>query len=120
MIEDPPSRGELYWIDPGPIVGAEQRGRRPFLVTSIESMNRAPAKLAIVLPLTTTDWMNPIHIRVEPAESGLPKVSYVMPEMARAYSTLRFGPRVGRVPIDTVDAAARHTAFLIGLGKGRF
>lgn len=120
MTGDAPRRGELYWIDPGTIVGEEQGGRRPFLIASIESMNQAPAELAIVMPLTTTDWMNPIHIRVEPAESGLYKVSYVMPEMARAYSTLRFGPRVGRVSVDTVDAAAQRTAFLIGLGRIRF
>lgn len=107
-------------IDPGPALGGEQAGRRPYLVTSIEPMNRAPAELAIVLPLTTTDWSNPLHVRVEPAESGLSEISYVMPEMARTFSTLRFGRWIGRVPHDTVDAAARHTGVLLGLGEVRY
>lgn len=90
------------------------------MVVSIEPMNRASLEIVIAMPVTTTDWTNPLHIRLEPAESGLPRVSYAMPEMARSFSALRLGRRVGRVPIDTVDAAARHTAVLIGLGRTRF
>ena len=90
------------------------------MVISIEAMNRASFEMVIAMPVTTTDWTNPLHVRIEPAESGLPRVSYAMPEMARSLSTLRLGHRIGRVPLDTVDAAARHTAFLVGLGRARF
>lgn len=120
MAGNRPKRGELYEVDPGPALGSEQAGRRPYLIASIEPMNRAPAGLAIVLPLTTSDWSNPLHVRVEPAESGLSKVSYVMPEMARTFSTLRLGPSIGRVPLDTVDAAASRTSFLLGFGALRY
>jgi mRNA interferase MazF len=120
MPGNQPKRGELYEVDPGPVLGSEQAGRRPYLIASIEPMNRAPAGLAIVLPLTTSDWSNPLHVRVEPAESGLSKVSYVMPEMARTFSTLRLGLPIGRVPLDTVDAAASHTSFLLGFGDLRY
>jgi mRNA interferase MazF len=115
-----PRRGDLYLTDPGPTIGHEQGGRRPFLVLSIEPMNRARLKLVIAAPVTTTDWGNPLHIRLEPAMTGLPRVSYAMPEMARSLSTLRFGPHLGRAPRDIVDAAAQNTAFLIGLGRALF
>lgn len=86
---------------------------------SINAMNRAPAEMAIAVPLTTTEWPSPLHVRIEPSESGLPRVSYAMPEMARSLSTLRLAQRVGRVGVETVNAAARNAGVLIGLGKSR-
>jgi mRNA interferase MazF len=120
MTGAPPKRGELYSLDPGSVIGREQAGRRPYMVISIEPMNRAPLEMVTAIPVTRTDWANPLHVRIEPADSGLPRVSYAMPEMARSLSRLRLGPRLGRAPLDTVDAAARRTAFLIGLGRTRF
>jgi mRNA-degrading endonuclease toxin of MazEF toxin-antitoxin module len=102
-------------LDAGPTMA--QSGRRPYLVASIAAMNSAPAELAVVMPLTTTPWPNSLHVRIDPAESGLPRVSYVMPEMAKTLSLRRFGPFLGSVPLETVDRAARHTGFLIGLGR---
>ncbi len=115
-----PRRGELYMVDPGPTVGGEQRGRRPYLVISVNRMNAAPVGLAIAVPLTTTEWGNGLHVRIEPAESGLPRVSYAMPEMARSLSALRLERRLGRVSVQTVDTTARHAGVLIGLGRTRF
>jgi mRNA interferase MazF len=114
-----PKRGELYRADPGSAVGHEQAGRRPYLVISVDRFNRGPIGLAVVVPLTTTEWPNSFHIRIEPAESGLPRVSYAMPEMARSLSTLRLERRLGRVPLKVVDTAAQRTGVLIGLGKNR-
>jgi mRNA interferase MazF len=88
-------------------------------VISIDAMNKAPAKMAIAVPLTTTEWPSPLHVRIDPSESGLPRVSYAMPEMARSLSTLRLERRVGTVRVEIVDAAARHAGVLIGLGKNR-
>jgi mRNA interferase MazF len=115
-----PKRGDLFLADPGPTVGHEQHGRRPYLVVSIDRMNKGKARLTIAVPLTTTDWSNPLHVRIEPHESGLRRVSYAMPEMVRHFSALRFTRHLGRVPIDTVDTAAKHAGMLIGLGRARF
>jgi mRNA interferase MazF len=119
MVDTSPRRGDLYMTDPDPVVGHEQSGRRPYLVISINPMNRAPANLVIALPLTTTDWTNPLHVRIDPAESGLPRVSYAMPEMVRSLSVRRFQRRVGRVPTETLETAARHAGVLVGLGRTR-
>lgn len=115
-----PKRGELYMTNPGPTIGHERAGRRPYMVISIDPMNRAPLEMVIAVPVTSADWTNPLHVRIEPAESGLPRVSYAMPEMARSISALRLGRRIGRVPLDAVDSAAKHTAFLIAVGSTRF
>jgi mRNA interferase MazF len=119
MLE-PPRRGEVFLADLEPVVGSEQNGRRPFLVLSIRQMNAAPAGLAIGLPLTTTDGSSKLHVRIDPAESGLSRVSYAMPEMVRSVSTLRFRKQVGRVPIETVETASARASVLLGLGRIRF
>jgi mRNA interferase MazF len=115
-----PRRGDVFLADLDPIVGSEQSGRRPFLVLSIRPVNKAPAGLAIGLPMTTTDPSSKLHVRIEPVESGLSRVSYAMPEMVRSVSTLRFHGQVGRIPTGTVETASARTGFLLGLGRTRF
>jgi mRNA interferase MazF len=115
-----PRRGEIYLADLDPVVGREQGGQRPFLVLSILAMSKAPANLVIGLPVTTTEWPNSLHVRIEPAHSGLPRASYAMPEMMRSVSTQHFKRRIGRVPIETFELAANRAGFLIGLGITKF
>ena len=102
------------------MVGREQSGRRPFLILSIRAMNQAAANLVVGLPLTTTDWSSQLHLRIHPAESGLDRISYAMPEMVRSVSTQRFGSRLGRIPPAAVDMASARAGFLLGLGRIKF
>lgn len=112
-------RGDVYLADPDPVVGHEQGGRRPFLVLSINPMNRSPAELTIAVPLTTTDRGNELHTRLEPPEGGLDRVSYAMPEMVRVLSTKRLKRKLGRASPDTLESVARHVGLLIGLARTR-
>ncbi len=112
-------RGEVYLADPDPVAGHEQGGRRPFLVISIDPMNRSAAKLIIAVPLTTTDRGSKLHIRLDPPEGGLSKVSFAMPEMVRILSTIRLKRRLGRASPDAVGVVAKRVGILIGLGRTR-
>lgn len=112
-------RGEVYVGDPDPVVGHEQGGRRPFLVVSISHMNGSSASLAIAVPLTTRDRRNKLHVRVEPPEGGLERVSFAMPEMVRSVSTMQLQRRLGRASPDTVEAVAKRVGLLVGLGRAR-
>jgi mRNA interferase MazF len=116
----PPKRGEIFLADLEPIVGHEQNGRRPFLVLSILQMNQARLDLAIGIPLTTTPRGTSLHVRVEPASSGLDRVSYAMPEMIRSVSTERFSRRLGRVSLETVTTASERVGLLVGLGQTKY
>src|SRR5262245_15688734 len=97
-------RGEVYLADPDPVVGHEQGGRRPHLVISVNPMNRSAAGLLIGVPLTTTDWGSKLHVRLEPPEGGLSRVSFAMPEMARSVSNGRLLAKLGYASPDTVQA----------------
>jgi mRNA interferase MazF len=112
-------RGEVYLADPDPVVGHEQGGRRPHLVISINPMNRSAAGLLIGVPLTTTDRGNELHVRLDPPEGGLTRVSFAMPEMARSVSTARLLAKLGYASADTVEAVAKRLGILIGLGRKR-
>jgi mRNA interferase MazF len=119
-VKRDPQRGEVRYADLGRSAGREQRGRRPVLVVSIDQMNRAPAELVLAVPLTTTYRGIRMHVRIDPEDSGLPRVSYAMPEMLRHLTTERLEGPVGRAPIETVDSVARHVGVLIGLGRTKF
>jgi len=112
-------RGEIYMADADPVLGHEQGGTRPFLLLSINQMNRSPAELVIAVPLTTTDRGSELHARLDPPEGGLPRVSFAMPEMVRVLSTVRLRQRLGRASPDTVEAVANRVGILIGLGRNR-
>jgi mRNA interferase MazF len=112
-------RGEIYLADPDPVVGHEQGGKRPHLVISVNQMNRSVAGLLIGVPLTTTDRDNDLHVRLEPPEGGLNRISFAMPEMARSVSKARLLRKLGYASTDTVEAVAKRVGILIGLGRGR-
>jgi len=112
-------RGEVYIGDPGPVVGHEQEGRRPVLVVSIQAMNQSAARLAITVPLTTTDRGSELHVRIDPPEGGLKRVSFAMPEMVRSTSLDRLGRRIGLASPDTVEVVSKRAGILIGLGRSR-
>jgi mRNA interferase MazF len=114
-----PARSEIYWAALDPVVGRKQAGRRPFLILSVEGFNHTEWQIVIGVPLTTTDWANPSHIRIEPVESGLRRVSYAMPEMVRSISIQRLQRRAGRAPVEAVDLAAKRVAVFTGLGRTR-
>jgi mRNA interferase MazF len=82
-------------------------------------MNRSPAGLAIVVPLTTTDRQNRLHVRLDPPEGGLERISFAMPEMIRSVSTMRLRRRLGWASPDTVETVASRAGLLIGLGRAR-
>ena len=65
------SRGQVYFVNLDPTHGREQAGRRPVLVVSVDSINRLPLVVTVVVG---TDAANlprdyPTNIRVTAADS---------------------------------------------------
>ena len=70
-------RGDLFWADPGPVVGHEQAGHRPVLVLSDEVFN-ARLGVAIVVPVTSRQPRQPYPITFPLSSGGLPKKSWAL------------------------------------------
>jgi len=112
-------RGDVLTGDLDPVVGHEQAGQRPVLVVSINPMNSSAAELILAVPLTTTDRGSELHVRLDPPEGGLTRVSFALPEMVRVLSTRRLRRKLGRASPDTVESVAKRVGILIGLGRTR-
>ena len=104
-------RGEIYYADLSPSVGAEINKRRPVLIVSNDANNRASSTVTI-LPVTSNVLrVYPFEILLTTKQSGLPKDSKAMAQQIRTISKDRLHPAVagalGRDLMQQVDAAIR-------------
>lgn len=90
-----PTQRDVWFADLDPIEGDERDGRRPVVVLSVDAI--AQLKLAVVVPLSTTDRGWPLHLPIDPPETALRERSYAMPEMVRSIATSRLETRWGAV-----------------------
>lgn len=88
-------QGDVVWADPDPTRGSEQAKSRPFVIVSVDQMNAAPIEISIAVPLTRTDFGNPLHLRVDPPEGGLEAISFALPEQMRTLAHERIARRLG-------------------------
>ncbi|HYM45195.1 MAG TPA: type II toxin-antitoxin system PemK/MazF family toxin [Solirubrobacteraceae bacterium] len=108
-----PEQGDVYWADPDPTRGSEQAKSRPFVIVSVDQLNRAPLQLSLAAPLTRTDFTNPLHVAISPPEGGLSQRSFAMPEQLRAISHERLSRRLGRLRPATMEELLRRCRLLL-------
>jgi mRNA interferase MazF len=80
-------------VDFGQPIGHEQAGLRPAVVVGSPTHCRFPIDMALVAPMTTRDRGLDHHVRIDSAESGLNRPSWVRTEEITAVSTERFTRR---------------------------
>jgi len=110
-----PSRGEVWSINLDPVLGREQGGTRPALVISVDRFNQGPADLVVVLPITSKDKKQPIHVALEPPEGGLPVRSFVKCDDVRSISKQRLKRRLGGVAPSTMREVESRLRVLLDL-----
>lgn len=101
------------WADPDPTRGSEQAKARPFIVVSVDPLNRSPLGLSLVVPLTRTDFSNALHLEIKALEGGLRERSFAMPEQMRALSHERVSQRLGKVRPATLTELLRRCRLLL-------
>ena len=104
-------RGDIYYADLSPAVGSEMDKRRPVLIVSNDTNNRA-ATTVTILPLTSkVTRVYPFEVLLNIEDSGLPKASKVQASQVRTISKQRItGEVVGGLSEDLmqlVDAALK-------------
>jgi mRNA interferase MazF len=108
-----PRQGEVIWADPDPTRGSEQARSRPFIVVSVDQLNRSSLGLSLAVPLTRTDFSNALHVQIEPPEGGLRERSFAMPEQLRALSHERVTRRLGELRGATLSELLRRCRLLL-------
>lgn len=115
MSASEPSRGDVWSISLDPTLGREQSGTRPALVVSVDKFNHGPADLIIVLPITSKDKKQPIHVPIKPPEGGLSMLSFVKCEDIRSVSKQRLKQFYGTVSAHTVAEVEKRVRILLGI-----
>lgn len=100
-------------MDLEPTRGREQAGRRPAVAVSVDQLSDGPSGLTIVVPLTTTDHGQRMHVPIDPPNGGVRQRSYAMPEMVRSVSRDRFIERWGMLDDVTLVEIARRVRLLV-------
>ena len=109
-------RGEIWWVDFTPSVGAEIQKVRPAAVMSLDSLGHLD--LRIVIPLTTWrekfarwPWMMPVG---KSALNGLANDSAANVLQVKSVSTDRFREFIGHLSADRVDELAAAISLVVG------
>lgn len=112
-MSEPPRQGDVFWADPDPTRGTEQAKARPFVIVSVDHLNRSPIALSLAVPLTRTDFSNALHLEITPPEGGVRETSFAMPEQLRAISHDRMTRRLGSLRGPTLAEVLRRCRLLL-------
>ena len=115
MIAPEPRRGDVWFVNFDPTIGHEQAGARPALVVSVDKFNHGPAGLVVVLPITSKDKCQPMHVPVRPPGGGLSKLSFITCDNIRAVFKERLRRFCGAVSPATMDEVEMRIRILLGL-----
>lgn len=91
-------RGEIWLYDPDPIMGKEIGKKiRPGIIISNDALNKGPAGLVLIIPLTSVYKGISSHVHIDPSECGLRQQSFALCEQIRAISKQRLIKIIGKV-----------------------
>lgn len=111
-------RGQIYFVDLNPVQGREQAGQRPVLVLSIDSINRLPLVVTVVVGTKGANIARdyPTNVRVSPNESNLPLETVFLCFQIRSLDPKRFpsqpAGQLSEIKMQEVEGAVR---FCLGL-----
>jgi mRNA interferase MazF len=108
------AQGEVWDCELDPVAGHEQADRRPCLVISVDAIGKGPSDLAIVVPISRSNY-NRLDVRIEPPEAGLVAVSHALPYQVATISRRHLAKRRGRVSDQTLIDVITRVRLLIKL-----
>lgn len=112
-----PQRGEVWYVELDPTRGHEQAKKRPSLIISSDVFNKGSSGLVIVIPFTSKNRKNPLHVSIVPPEGGLSMQSYILSEHIRsvAIERLKGDKPIGVISTDTIDLVIEKLYALLDL-----
>lgn len=93
-------RGEIYFADLDPTVGAENQKKRPVLIISNNANNKMAATLTVVPITSVIKKLYPFEVLLESNKTGLSRDSKAQCHQIRTISKLRI---TSSAPIGMVD-----------------
>jgi mRNA interferase MazF len=112
---DKPFRGQVWTADLNPVRGHEQGEQRPALVVSSDRFNQGPSELVAIVPITSKNKKQPLHVAVNPPEGGLTMVSYILCDQLRIVSVDRLKKPLGEMKPETMSLVEDRLRVLLEL-----
>jgi mRNA interferase MazF len=84
-----PNRGEVWFVELDPIVAHEQAKKRPCVIISANKFNHGKSGLVVIVPLTSKNKANPLHVPIASPEGGVLTKSYALCDQLRTVSINR-------------------------------
>lgn len=107
-------RGEIYFVDLNPVKGREQSGQRPVLILSIDSINKLPLVVTVVVGTKGENILRnfPTNVRISAKESGLPMETVFLCFQIRSIDPNRFpeqaAGKISDINLEKIENAVRH------------
>ncbi len=109
-----PKRGQVYWVNLDPTIGAEIKKRRPAVIIQNDVGNQY-SPTTIIAPITSgAEALYPIEVEVKAPEGGLKNDSLVKLDQIRAVDKRRLVKRTGQLNPETMRKVDQ--AILISMG----
>jgi mRNA interferase MazF len=114
----PIKRGEIYFVDLNPVKGREQAGHRPVLVLSVDSINKLPLVITVVVGTKgeniARDYRT--NVRVSSQESGLPIETVFLCFQVRSLDAKRFPVQpAGKLSDEALTKVENAVRYSLGL-----
>lgn len=110
-----PRRGEIWRLDFDPVQGHEQAGMRPALILSDDDFNQLPWRLCVVVPLSTTLRLFPLHVLIQPPEGGCRQPSVILCQHLRSVSLDRLDRKLGSIAPATISEVELRLKSILAL-----
>jgi mRNA interferase MazF len=110
-----PLRGEVWLANFEPAEGHEQGGTRPAVILSANEFNESKSRLVVVVPCTTRDRGNPLHVRILPPDGGLAEARLALTEMVHSISQSRLIKSLGRLSERSINEISGKVKLLLEL-----
>ena len=109
-------RGDIFYADLSPVVGAEQGGMRPVLIVQNDTGNKhSPTVIAAAITSQTSKARRPTHIELNAQSVGLTRDSVILLEQIRTIDKSRLRERMGKLDDNTMTKVDNAIAVSFGL-----
>jgi mRNA interferase MazF len=101
-------RGEIYYANLDPTLGAEIKKKRPVLIISNDANNKAASTVTIIPITSNVKKVYPFEVLLEQKDSGLSKPSKAQCHQIRTISKLRITDKRAGLVDDKILKRIQH------------
>ena len=108
-------RGDIYYADLSPVVGAEIGGLRPVVVLSNDKINRFSSTVVVAAITSKKITLNSSCVMFSVENSGLVKDSVILLEQIRTLDKKRIKEKMGHIDDETMKAVDQALQVVLNL-----